>query len=222
MPPEVFSVFWGRQNLINLFLPPVVIIAEVGKMASIDHEIVEYLVQRAKEGDKEAFSKIVRLMMKSVVALTYRMTQDRESAFDLAQETFISAWQNLPHFRGEAKFENWLYRIASNKTLNFLKQRSQRQTTSIESADIPLVSTGSTSNNPEVHLQEKELENDILAFMAELPAQQRLAFDLRFYKGLTFEEIAQITGKAIGTVKTNYREAVIKLRSYAKQRGWRP
>ena len=190
-------------------------------MAGIDHDVVEYLIRRAKEGDKEAFSKIVRLMMKDVVALTYRMTQDREGAFDLAQETFISAWQYLPHFRGEAKFENWLYRIASNKTLNYVKQRSHRRSASVDSVLEPSTASRSSSYNPEKRLYEKELQRDVLTFMAELPAQQRLVFDLRFYKGLTFGEIAQITGKAVGTVKTNYREAVIKLRTFAKQRGWR-
>jgi len=190
-------------------------------MVAVDHEIVEYLVRRAKEGDKEAFSKIVRMMMKDVVATTYRMTQDRESAFDLAQETFISAWQNLSGFRQESKFESWLYRIASNKTLNFLKRRSHGQTSSIDSIPLSSMALGSNSHNPETPLHQKELQSVILNFMAGLPPQQRLVFDLRFYKGRTFEEIAQITDKALGTVKTHYRQAIIKLRAFAKQRGWR-
>ena len=68
-------------------------------MRNADREIVQYLVRRAKKGDKEAFSRLVRLMMKDVVALTFRMTQDRDGAFDLAQETFVSAWQSLRSFR---------------------------------------------------------------------------------------------------------------------------
>ena len=77
-------------------------------MVNADREIVEYLVRRAKEGDREAFSRLVRLMMKDIVALTFRMTQDRDSAFDLAQETFISAWQSLRSFRQEAVLRNQL------------------------------------------------------------------------------------------------------------------
>lgn len=190
-------------------------------MVNIDHEIVEYLVRRAKEGDKEAFSKIVRMMMKDVVALTYRMTRERESAFDLAQETFISAWQNLRSFRGESTLQSWLYRIASNKALNYLKQRSRLQATSIDSVPTSLLVSETGSDDPERPLQKKELQKAILDFMAKLPAQQRLVFELRFYKELTFEEIARVTGKAVGTVKTHYREAIIKLRTFAKQRGWR-
>jgi RNA polymerase sigma factor (sigma-70 family) len=190
-------------------------------MVSTDHEIVQYFVRRAKEGDKEAFSRLVRLMMKDVVALTYRMTQDRDGAFDLAQETFVSAWQSLRSFREEAKFESWLYRIASNKALNYLKHRSKRPTMSIDSLETEASVSGPISRNPEQLLQVKEMQKDVLEFMAELPDQQRLVFDLRFYKELTFEEIAKFTGKAVGTVKTHYREAIIKLRAFAERKGWR-
>jgi len=68
----------------------------------------------------------------------------------------------------------------------------------------------------------KELRENVLAFMESLPAQQRLVFNLRFYQQLSFEEIAATTGKALGTVKTNYREAVKKLRRVALEKGWRP
>ena len=191
-------------------------------MVNADREIVEYLVRRAKEGDREAFSRLVRLMMKDIVALTFRMTQDRDSAFDLAQETFISAWQSLRSFRQEAKFESWLYRIAANKALNHLKQRSRRQTRSIDALDTEALISGLSSHNPEQRLRAKEMQKDVLGFMAELPDQQRLVFDLRFYKELAFEEIAGITGRAVGTVKTHYREAIIKLRAFAERKGWRP
>lgn len=190
-------------------------------MGNADREIVQYLVRRAKEGDKEAFSRLVRLMMKDVVALTFRMTQDRDGAFDLAQETFVSAWQSLRSFREEAKFESWLYRIAANKALNYLKQRSRQPVASIDSFETEALVSGSGSHNPEQLLRAKEMQKGVLEFMAELPAQQRLVFDLRFYKELAFEEIAKITGKAVGTVKTHYRQAIIKLRGFAERKGWR-
>ncbi|MFQ6007588.1 MAG: RNA polymerase sigma factor [Candidatus Zixiibacteriota bacterium] len=160
-------------------------------------------------------------MIKDIVALTYRMTQDREAAFDLAQEAFISAWENLRRFRGKSMFQGWLYRIASNKTLNFLKKQSRRQTISIDSPSVGVVASQTPSDNPEQLLQKVELQKNVLDFMAGLPVQQRLVFDLRFYKGLAFEEITHITGKALGTVKSHYREAVNKLRTFAKQRGWK-
>ena len=118
-------------------------------------------------------------------------------------------------------FQSWPDWIASNKTLNFLKPRSHRPTMSLAATPVGAVASQVSSDNPERSLQEVELRQGVLDFMAGLPDQQRLVFDLRFYKGLTFDEIPRVTGKALGTVKTHYREAVIKLRTYAKQRGWR-
>jgi RNA polymerase sigma-70 factor (ECF subfamily) len=174
------------------------------------------LVEKAVSGDRTAYSEIVRRLMKPMVALAYRMTGDREAAFDLAQDTFISAWQNLDSFRGEAKFESWLYRIASNKTLNYLQSRKRYQV----GMDEGHSSNEAAADSPEVDFERQELRRDVLEFMKTLPEQQRIAFDLRFYRELPFEEIASVLNKAVGTVKTNYREAVQKLRDYAKQRGW--
>ena len=174
------------------------------------------LVDKAASGDRAAYSEIVRQLMKPVVALAYRMTGDREAAFDLAQDTFVSAWQNLDSFRGEAKFESWLYRIASNKTLNYLQSRKRYQT----GVDEEYSNAQAASDSPETDLEREELRRDVLEFMKTLPEQQRIAFDLRFYRELPFEEIATILNKAVGTVKTNYREAVQKFREFAKQRGW--
>ncbi len=174
------------------------------------------LVEKAVSGDRAAYSEIVRRLMKPMVALAYRMTGDREAAFDLAQDTFVSAWQNLDSFRGEAKFESWLYRIASNKTLNYLQSRKRYQVGIDEEHSPTQVSDAS----PETEFERQELRRDVLEFMNTLPEQQRIAFDLRFYHELPFEEIASVLNKAVGTVKTNYREAVQKFREYAKQRGW--
>jgi RNA polymerase sigma-70 factor (ECF subfamily) len=191
-------------------------------MAKGDHEGLQIqtdlgdLVGKAVQGDRAAYSEIVRRLMKPVVALAFRMTGDREAAFDLAQDSFVSAWRNLDTFRGEAKFESWLYRIVSNKTLNYLQSRKRFQSTSVDD----LSEIQETSASPDVDLERKELQQDVLQFMSTLPEQQRIAFDLRFYKGLPFEEIASVLNRAVGTVKTNYREAVQKLREFARQRGW--
>ena len=174
------------------------------------------LIEKATAGDRDAFSDIVRIMMKPIVALTYRMTQNREAANDLAQDTFLAAWQNLPGFRGEAKFDSWLYRIATNKTLNYL---ASQKSTVVAADDYRLTDT-IDSATPEKILMRKELKGMVLDFMGTLPTRQRLVFNLRFYRNLPFAEISEITGNAEGTVKTNYREAVKKLREYMKQKGW--
>lgn len=186
-------------------------------MAMLRDAALNELVERAVGGDKAAFSRIVRSMMKPVVALTYRMTQDRESAIDLAQDAFVAAWENLRSFRGEGKFESWLFAIASKKTLNFLKQKAVRRSEDLHEDEIELTAEG----NPETELATKSLREDVLAFVKLLPPRQRLAFNLRFYQQMPFNEIARVSGAAVGTVKTNYREAVRKLRDFALRKGWR-
>ena len=154
--------------------------------------------------------------MGPIAALTYRMTGDRDASLDLAQDTFVAAWENRRSFRKEAGFNSWLYRIASNKTLNYLKSTKRQG----PAADIEQVETTEMSSNPEKEMIKKELASKVIGFMAGLPEQQRLIFDLRFYKEMSFHEIAEMTGRALGTVKTGYREAIIKLRKHALEKGW--
>lgn len=186
-------------------------------MAKPYGEALNELAEKAQAGDRRAFSTIVRQMMEPVAALTYRMTGDKETALDLAQETFVAAWQNLAGFRHEAGFASWLYRIAVNRTLNFLKtDKRQRAAGSLES-----LQSSAGADSPERNLVEKELAGGVRQFMLSLPEQQRLIFNLRFYSEMPFADIAEVTGRAIGTVKTGYREAVRKLRRHAREKGWR-
>ena len=186
-------------------------------MVRIADDNLEMLVERAKTGDRTAFSEIVRRLMNQVVVLTYRMTGDRESALDLAQDSFLTAWQKLHDFRGDAVFTSWLYRIASNKTLNFLKSREARPDTD-DLEKLPYAA--SNQADPETALMGDELAADVLKFTTSLPPQQRLVFNLRFYKQLPFAEIAHVTDRAVGTVKTSYREAIRKLREHTRKKGW--
>lgn len=186
-------------------------------MVEKDNDRIRQLAQRATEGDRGAFSELVSEFMNSIVALTYRMTGERETALDLAQDTFVSAWESLKKFRGDAKFESWLYRIATNKALNFLAHRKISATTELTD-DLPMQSL----RTPDDQMEQEELKARVLTFMRDLPEQQRAVFELRFYRQLQFEEIATIMGRGVPTVKTNYREAVKKLRELAEREGWRP
>ena len=188
-------------------------------MLEKDHERIAELVVLAQTGDRKAFSQIVRIMMNDIVALTYRMTGDRDAALDLAQDGFIAAWEKLGSFQRKARFASWLYRIVYNKTLNFLERSKRTKAFSGASEQSSEHGTGG-GVSPEQVLYRRELAQRVLQFMETLPPQQRWVFDLRFYKGLTFEEISRVTGRAGGTVKTHYREAVSKLREHAQSEGW--
>ncbi|MBI5266063.1 MAG: sigma-70 family RNA polymerase sigma factor [candidate division Zixibacteria bacterium] len=186
-------------------------------MESRPDPTLEPLVLAAKAGDQKAFGEIVRKLMNPVMALTYRMTGDRDVASDLAQETFVTAWEELSHFRGQSSVKSWVWRIAANRSLNYLESLSRRRTHELTNISEDIAAPG----NIHRELEQDELRRGVLAFMSTLPPQQRLVFELRFYQQMSFEEISQAMDRALGTVKTLYREAIGKLRAHAKQSGWR-
>lgn len=186
-------------------------------MKEADAETMERLVQAALAGSRSAFSEIVRRLMPPVAALTYRITGDKETALDLAQDTFVSAWENIRTWRGDAGFANWIFRIATNKSLNHLRTVSRHDTLD----QLHAYEQETFSPDPERLLHRKELSEQVREFMATLPPQQRAIFELRFYKEMPFEEIAVAMERAVGTVKTGYREAVKKLRAHAMEKEWR-
>ncbi len=143
------------------------------------------------------------------------MTGDKEAAKDLAQDSFVAAWQSLKDFREEAAFDSWLLKIAHNKALNYIAA-NQRKT----AAQTEVISRHEAihDDNLEQSRHDKLLEG-ILQFVGELPPMQKSVFELRYYQQMPFADIAKATGKALGTVKTHYREAVAKLRVHAQQEG---
>ncbi len=185
-------------------------------MTGSDKDTLEILVEKARAGKRQAFSEIVRRLMPQVTALTYRMTGDRDTALDLAQDAFVTAWEKLDSYRGESGIAGWIYRIASNKTLNHIKLQARL----VGESAVPEPVAPEATSSPENLLRRKELAERVRRFMLDLPPQQRAIFELRFYKEMPFAEIAAATERALGTVKTGYREAVKKLRDLATREGW--
>jgi len=211
------QIFYNTHTLaVNLFLASLVLSSEIGNMVENESDQIRRLADRAADGSRAAFSELVKRLMNSVVALTYRMTGDREAALDLTQDAFVSAWESIRSFRRDSKFETWLYRIAVNKALNFIAHRKIADT-----VELTEERAGAVSDSADDSLMQDELKQRLIKFMRALPVQQRVAFELRFYRRLSFEEIAEIAGRGVPTVKTNYREAIQKLRKVAREEGWR-
>ncbi len=166
------------------------------------------LITRAQNGDRKAFDKLVTLYRDKMFALTYRMTGDREIALDLTQDTFFTAYKEIRKFRAESAFSSWIYRIASNKALNWIKR--QKTVSFVSLGAVTDKEPSYESDNPAV---ESETREAMLEIINALPPKQKLVFNLRFYDELPFNEIARITGKAESTVKTNYQKALEKLKN---------
>ena len=165
------------------------------------------LVAKAKAGDRKAFDELTRMYKDKMFALTYRMTGNREAALDLLQETFLSAFKSIRNFRGEAGFSSWLYRIASNKTINFLRRKKLLAFTSL--GENPSMEPSYIMDDT---VQNKELHQVMARAVDSLPPKQKLVFNLRFYEQLQFAEIASIMKRSESTVKTSYQKAIEKLR----------
>ena len=165
------------------------------------------LVKRARRGDLAAYDDLVRRYQERIYATIYHMTSNHEDANDLAQDAFIKAFQALKSFKGGSSFYTWVYRIAVNKTLNFLKSRKNRAMFSLNDVNF------NAENNPDLValISEKtprrevgltELQEKLNEAMQQLSEQHRLVVTLHDVQGLAHEEIAQIMDCNVGTVRS--------------------
>jgi RNA polymerase sigma factor (sigma-70 family) len=176
------------------------------------------LVRRAQRGDLLAYDELVKLYQERIYATIYHMTSNHEDANDLAQDSFIKAFQALKSFKGGSSFYTWLYRIAVNKTINFLKQRKNRVHMSLNDLDF------NTENNPDLvalisdktprrDAGLKELQEKLNAAMLKLSESHRLVVALHDVQGMSHEEVAQVMGCNIGTVRSRLFYARQQLQS---------
>jgi len=176
------------------------------------------LVRRAQHGDLAAYDELVKRYQERIYATVYHMTSNHEDANDIAQDSFIKAYQALKSFKGGSSFYTWLYRIAVNKTINFLKQRKNRMHMSLNDLDF------NTENNPDLValISEKtprrdaglkELQEKLNAAMLKLSEPHRAVVVLHDVQGLSHEEVAEAMDCNIGTVRSRLFYARQQLQS---------
>jgi RNA polymerase sigma-70 factor (ECF subfamily) len=174
-----------------------------GEALSRDEE--REAIEACRRGEREAFDRLVLRYQRDVYRLCYRFVNNHEDANDLAQEAFLRAWRAIPRFRGESSFSTWLYRIAVNACLNF---RSVRRPVTQELPDaLPDPMPGA-----EERLESDDDARRVREAIARLPEKQRATLILKVYQELTHQEVAQILGSSVGTVKANLFHALANLR----------
>ncbi|NQT48888.1 MAG: sigma-70 family RNA polymerase sigma factor [Chloroflexi bacterium] len=177
-------------------------------------------VQRSKEGDLDAFNRLVESHQAVAYNLALRMLGDRQSAEDATQDAFLSAWRNIGTFRG-GSFKAWLLSITANTCRDQLRKRKRNPITSMETLVVEpegLPSVGS----PEDHVLRRELGRQIQEGLATLTSDQRLAVILSDIQGLSYEEIAQVMQCSLGTVRSRLSRGRARLRDYLVRRGTFP
>jgi RNA polymerase sigma factor (sigma-70 family) len=177
------------------------------------------LVKRALKGDLSAYDDLVRRYQERIYATIYHMTSNHEDANDLAQEAFIKAFQALRSFKGGSSFYTWVYRIAVNKTLNFLKQRKNKTHMSLDDLDFnaehdPDLVALISDKTPRREAGLAELQEKLNAAMQKLSEPHRLVVTLHDVQGLSHEEIAKIVDCNAGTVRSRLFYARQQLQAY--------
>jgi RNA polymerase sigma-70 factor (ECF subfamily) len=161
----------------------------------------------------------VRRYQERIYATVYHMTANHEDANDLAQEAFIKAFQALRSFKGGSSFYTWIYRIAVNKTINFLKQRRNKSQMSLDDLDFnaehdPDLVALVSEKTPRREVGLAELQEKLNAAMLRLSEPHRLVVTLHDVQGLSHEEIAEIMDCNIGTVRSRLFYARQQLQAY--------
>jgi RNA polymerase sigma-70 factor (ECF subfamily) len=179
----------------------------------------ELHLERARKGDLAAYDELVKMYQERIYATVYHMTANHEDANDLAQEAFIKAYHALKSFKGGSSFYTWVYRIAVNKTINFLKQRKNRAHLSLDDIDMnaehdPDLVALVSDKTPRRDVNLSELQERLNIAMQKLSESHRLVVTLHDVQGLSHEEIAKIMGCNIGTVRSRLFYARQQLQAY--------
>lgn len=177
-------------------------------------------IAEAQRGDVQSFNTLVRLYEGRVYNLCYRMLGDSESAADATQDAFLSAYRGIRSFRG-GSFRSWLLRIATNACYDVLRARKRRPTVSLDinvdnDQDQSPLQIADDAESPDDVALRRELANEIQRGLGLLPEEQRAVIVLSDIEGLAYEEIAQITGANLGTVKSRLSRGRARLREVLK------
>jgi RNA polymerase sigma-70 factor (ECF subfamily) len=161
-----------------------------------DEAAQQELVRRAKHGNTAAFGQLVTQYQQAVYNIAYRLTGNRQEAEDVAQEAFVKTYQALDRFDTQRPFAPWLYRIATNTALNWIKRR--RLESGLDEETVP----DGTTPNPEVQAITAETTERLRAAIAGLPPDYRAAIELRHFQGLSYREMSEALNVPLSDVKS--------------------
>ena len=183
----------------------------------------ERLVGRARRGDREAFDLLIERHLRQVWAVVWRILRHHEDTEDVVQEVFLSAFQALPRYRGDARLSTWLHRIAVTRALNHLDRKEEKMRRALRDlegagerlesgADAPAAWVLRATPSPLQALEADDLQSRLAACLSRLPAAWRVVLTLRDVDARSYEEIARIAGLTLGTVRSRLARARLALR----------
>ncbi|TLF44092.1 RNA polymerase sigma factor [Maribacter aurantiacus] len=174
----------------------------------------ETLVQelKSKETQSKAFEQLVANYKERLYWHIRRIVLNHDDADDVLQNTFIKVYRNIDSFKGESKLFSWMYRIATNESLSFLKQ----QRTKLGVTDDEYQDKMIKNLEADVYFEGDEIQLKLQKAIATLPEKQKLIFNMKYYEDLKYEEISEILDTTVGGLKASYHLAVKKIEGFIK------
>jgi RNA polymerase sigma-70 factor (ECF subfamily) len=176
-----------------------------------DIELVELF--RDAERKHYAFNLLVRKFQERVYYFVRRIVVDHDDADDVVQNIFIKVWNNLDSFREDSKLFTWLYRIAVNESLSFLKSKQLRSYLSLSSPEAMMVKNLSDDH----FFDGSEIQRRLAKAIIRLPKKQQIVFNMRYYDDLSYDEMSEILGTSVGALKASYHFAVKKIEDFVTE-----
>ncbi len=173
-----------------------------------DQELLEKI--KYSETRNFGFNLLVKKYQQKIYWHIRKMVIDHDDADDLVQDVFVKVWNHLDTFREDAQLYTWIYRIATNECLNFLRKKRTKFFLPIN--DVTAELSHCLDANPLIDGDEIQLR--LQKALLKLPDKQRLVFNMKYFDGMKYEEISEITGTSVGSLKANYHHAVKKLEEY--------
>lgn len=169
----------------------------------------ERIIELYRSGmQEEAFRCIVDAYTERLYWHIRRFLNSHEDTDDILQDIFIKIWSALPTFRNDSRLYTWLYRIATNEVLNFLRKQRFKALVSFESASVQL----EKKIDEDIYFNGDQLQRELHKAIRRLPEKQRIVFSLRYFDEMKYEEISEITDTSVGALKASYHHAYNKIK----------
>lgn len=157
-----------------------------------------------------AFAEVIRLYQEPLYWHIRKMLKSHDDTDDILQNTFIKAWKNIEKFRGDAKLKTWLFRIATNECLTFLNKQKKQAFSDVADLENELNHSHQSGLDPDGD----EIQRKLQAAIETLPDKQRLVFMMKYFDEMKYQEIADIVGGSIGSLKASFHHAVKKIEKF--------
>lgn len=173
-----------------------------------EKEFIESLLNPKTQN--QAFQKLLLTYQKPLYFHIRNIVLDHDDTDDVLQNTFIKIFQNLKNFKGDSKLYSWMYRIATNESLTFIKQKANKNKVSTEELNTKIIDNLAA----DVYFEGDEIQIKLQKAIALLPTKQQLVFKMKYFEELKYEEIAVILNTSVGALKASYHHAVKKIEAF--------